>query len=277
LKRLPHAHDLPGYEISLTGVDVETSNPLSNNDQRVCTGAFAPFGTSTKPGQRISASLPCTAGVMRCNADGSSLELVAWGLRNAYGLGFLPDGTLLATDQGADDRGSRPIGNAPDLLFEVRQGAWYGWPDFIAGDPIMDEAYRPTRGPVPSFLLANHAELPPPERPLLRFPPHTCAVKFDAVPEGATKFGGKVLVALFGDERPVTAPHGPSAGREIACIDPAAGWSLQILPTAKLSRPIDVRFNPFEESIWLLDFGKFEVAENGMTARPGSGRIWRLT
>ena len=27
--------------------------------------------------------------------------LVAWGLRNAYGLGFLPDGTLLATDQGA--------------------------------------------------------------------------------------------------------------------------------------------------------------------------------
>ena len=58
---------------------------------------------------------------MRCNPDGSGLELVAWGLRNAYGLGFLPDGRLLATDQGADDRGSRPVGNAPDMLFEVRQ------------------------------------------------------------------------------------------------------------------------------------------------------------
>jgi glucose/arabinose dehydrogenase len=276
LKRLPHAHDLPGYDISLTGVNVETSNPLSNNDTRVRTGGFAPFGTSTESGQRIASSLPCTAGVMRCNPDGSSLELVAWGLRNAYGLGFLPDGTLLATDQGADDRGSRPIGDAPDLLFEVRQGAWYGWPDFIGGDPIMDRAYWPTRGPVPSFLLANHAELPPPERPLLRFPAHTCAVKLDAVPEGAPRFGGKVLVALFGDERPITAPSGPSAGREIACIDPA-DWSLRILSIAKLSRPIDVRFNPSERSIWLLDFGEFEVSpEHGMVAHAGSGRIWRL-
>ena len=58
---------------------------------------------------------------MRCNLDGSDLELVAWGLRNAYGLGFLPDGRLLAVDQGADDRGSRPVGNVPDLLFEVRE------------------------------------------------------------------------------------------------------------------------------------------------------------
>src|SRR5438132_1651573 len=92
-----------------------------------------------------------TAAVMRCEPDGSGLELVAWGLRNAYGLGFLPDGRLLATDQGADDRGSRPVGNAPDLLFEVREGAWYGWPDYIGGDPITDERYRPVRGPAPTF------------------------------------------------------------------------------------------------------------------------------
>ena len=107
---------------------------------------------------------------MRCNPDGSNLELVAWGLRNAYGLGFLPDGRLLAVDQGADDRGSRPVGNVPDLLFEVRQGAWYGWPDFIDGDPITDPQYRPVRGPRPVFALANHHELPPPEKELLRFP-----------------------------------------------------------------------------------------------------------
>jgi glucose/arabinose dehydrogenase len=59
---------------------------------------------------------------MRCNLDGSDLDLVSWGLRNAYGLGFLPDGRLLAVGQGADDRGSRAVRNGPDLLFEVQPG-----------------------------------------------------------------------------------------------------------------------------------------------------------
>src|SRR5689334_10027786 len=83
----------------------------------------------------------------------------------------------LAVDQGADDRGSRPVGNVPDLLFEVRPGAWYGWPDFIGGKPITDEQFLPTRGPAPTFVLANHDDFPAPEQPLLRFPPHVAAVK----------------------------------------------------------------------------------------------------
>ncbi|HEY7355973.1 MAG TPA: hypothetical protein VH590_05875, partial [Ktedonobacterales bacterium] len=87
LRRLPHAHDLPGYAIELAGVNVATPNPLdAAPDARAVTGAFAPFGTSTAPGQRVPAQLPCTAAVMRCRPDGSGLELVAWGLRNAYGL-----------------------------------------------------------------------------------------------------------------------------------------------------------------------------------------------
>jgi glucose/arabinose dehydrogenase len=148
LQRLPHAHDLPGYDVVLAGLNAETPNPLSeDSDARTTTGAFASFGTSTEPGQRTAAALPCTAAVMRCGPDGSDLELVAWGVRNAYGLGFLPDGRLLATDQGADDRGSRPVGNAPDLLFEIKQGAWYGWPDFIGDRPITDPEYRPRAGP----------------------------------------------------------------------------------------------------------------------------------
>jgi hypothetical protein len=191
LRRLPHAHDVPGYDLVLAGVNVETANPLSDEpDARAQTGAFVPFGVRTQPGQRIAAGLPCTAAVMRCKPDGSQLELVAWGLRNAYGIGFLPDGRLLAIDQGADDRGSRPVGNAPDLLFEVRTGAWYGWPDFIGADSITDPQYRPERGPVPSFVLANHDDLPPPERPLVRFPPHSAAVKFDVAPHSVQGWAG---------------------------------------------------------------------------------------
>src|SRR5206468_2378047 len=152
LRRLPHAHDIPGYDVVLAGVNVETPNPFSDEaGAKACTGAFAPFGTPTSAGQAIAGQVPCTAAVMRCNPDGSDLELVAWGLRNAFGLGFLPDGRLLATDQGADQRGSRPIANCPDFLYEVREGGWYGWPDFFGGRPAAP------------FLLANHEELPPPE------------------------------------------------------------------------------------------------------------------
>jgi glucose/arabinose dehydrogenase len=277
LRLLPHAHDIPGYEIELAGFNAETSNPLSSEPgARVRTGAFAPFGTLTEAGQRIPAQVPCTAAIMRCNPDGSELELVAWGIRNAYGLGFLPDGRLLAVDQGADDRGSRPVGNIPDLLFEVRQGAWYGWPDFIGGDPITDPQYNPVRGEAPTFVLANHHELPAPEPALVRFPPHAAAVKFDVAPSSVPQWAGQLFVALFGDEVPMTAPSGPRVGRSLARVDPT-DWSLHTVITHPLLRPIDVRFDPAGESLYILDFGYFEMdAERGVVAEAKSGRLWRL-
>jgi glucose/arabinose dehydrogenase len=274
LKRLPHAHDLPGLDIVLAGVNVETPLP-DRPGGKVTTGAFVPFGVRTQPGQRVPPALPCTAAVMRCNPDGSGLELIAWGLRNAYGLIFLPDGRLLATDQGADDRGSRPVGEVPDLLFEVLEGRWYGWPDFIGREPITDPAYRPTRGPAPEFVLANHAELPPPERPLLRFPPHVAAVKMALAPPGAGRLAGQILVALFGDEAPMTAPAGPRQGRALARIDPA-DWSLHLVALPALLRPIDLAFGPRDGALYILDFGQFEMTETGVWAAPGSGRLWRL-
>jgi glucose/arabinose dehydrogenase len=274
LRRLPHAHDLPGIDIRLAGVNVETTDPL-NNGGRTRTGAFVPFGTATAPDLKIRARLPCTASIMRCNPDGSGLELVAWGLRNAYGLGFLPDGRLLAVDQGADDRGSRPVGNSPDFLFEVRQGGWYGWPDFIGGQPITGAQFCPERGPQPTFLLANHNELPSPEPPLMRFPAHVAAVKFDVAPPDWPEWGGHIYIALFGDERPMTAPRGPRAGRAVAYID-QEDWTLRTLHTDFLQRPIDVRFNRCEGLWYVLDFGQFEMAaEQGVIAKAYSGKLWR--
>jgi glucose/arabinose dehydrogenase len=277
LRRLPHAHDIPGYDITLAGVNCETTNPLGKErNAKTLTGAFAPFGTPTYSAKRIHGEVPCTAAVMRCNSDGSELELVAWGLRNAFGLCFLPDGRLLATDQGADDRGSRPAGNVPDLLFEVRKGAWYGWPDFIGGDPITERQYRPERGPALSFLLANHYELPPPAYPLLRFPPHAAAVKFDVMPPDAGEWAGQIFVALFGDERPMTAPDGPRVGRAVARIDPS-DWSFHPFLASPLVRPIDVRWNPVDGALYILDFGQYEVTgQRGVEAAANSGRLWRV-
>ena len=43
---------------------------------------------------------------------------------------------LMETENGFDDRGSRPVANAPDVIWAIRQGAFYGWPDYVAGEPI---------------------------------------------------------------------------------------------------------------------------------------------
>jgi glucose/arabinose dehydrogenase len=268
LRRLPHAHDLPGYDILLAGVNCETADPLHGDDARTETGAFVPFGERGEAGTTVAAQLPCTAAVMRCNPDGSELELVAWGLRNAYGLGFLEDGRLLAIDQGADDRGSRPIGAAPDVMFEVREGAWYGWPDFVGGDPVTDPRYRPQRGPEPRFLLANHDELPPPEQPLVRFPPHSAAVRF------AVSTKGCLVVALFGDEAPMTVQAGVPQGRSVVRVD-VGEWTVRPLELDGLLRPIDVRFDQ-EGALWVLDFGRFEMTATGVAAEPETGALYRL-
>ncbi|MGD9696948.1 MAG: sorbosone dehydrogenase family protein [Thermoleophilia bacterium] len=274
LRRLPHPHDIPGLPVTLTGVTVETDDPTVEAGGRVSTGAFSGFGSSHPAGTRLPAGLPCTAAVMRCEPDGSGLELVAWGLRNAYGLAFLPDGRLIATDQGSDDRGSRPIGNVPELVFEVREGAWYGWPDYVGGVPVTDPRFRPTRGEQPSFLLADHADLPSPERPLMELPINSAATKLDVAPPAAGDIAGQLIVALFGDERPMTAPSGPRVGRSLVRVDPS-DWTMHPFASG-FNRPIDVRFAP-DGALYVCDFGEFEMRERGgLDARAGSGGVWRL-
>ena len=275
LKQLPHPHDIPGMDVVLAGCNAETADPLEGPDARAVTGAFAPFGMRTEAGRRIAARLPCTAAVLRCRTDGSGLELVAWGIRNAFGLGFLPDGRLIATDPGSDDRGSRPIASVPEMVFEVKQGAWYGWPDFVGGEPVTDPRFAPRRGPAPTFLLANHGELPPPERPLMSLPVNSSACKFDVMPADGP-WPGYLLMALFGDEVPMTAPDGPRSGRTLVRINTVTWTAHPVDGVPPVHRPIDVRVHPGTGEAWVLDFGEFELGAGGMRARPGSGAVWRF-
>ena len=276
LRKVPHNHDIPGYDITLTDFNLETVDPEAQDGRMVRTGAFVPFGTATTRGQRIKGRVPCTASIMRCDPTGAELELVAWGLRNAYGLGFLPDGRLLATEQGSDDRGSRPIVNCPDLLYEIRPGSWYGWPDFIGGVPVMDARFRDESGRVAGFLLANHVELPPPESPLLEFELNSSAVKFAIVPPGVRRWAGNVIVAMFGDEGPLTGAAQLGAGRKLVRVDPT-DWSVHATRVLPFHRPIDLVFEPSGSAVYVLDFGEFEITpEKRVAARAGSGCVWRL-
>lgn len=274
LKQLPHPCDIPGIDIRLSGQNFKTPNPFGDHSNgQLSTGAFSPFGQASEPGQLVKGQLPCTAAMLRCNLDGSNLELVAWGLRNAFGIGFLPDGRLLAIDQGADDRGSRPIGNVPDFLYEVKAGSWYGWPDYYGGRAITEEAFHPTRGAKPSMILMNQEQLPPPEKALLEFPVNAAATKFDIAPESWAPYDGQLFVALFGDEKPLTARPGEKVGRSIARINPN-DWSLHAINMGPFQRPIDVRFHPQTQDLYVLDFGFFEMKEKGMDTKSASGALY---
>jgi len=260
LRTSAHECDIPGYDITLTGLNFER------------TGSFVPFGEAVQAGQHIASGLPSTAAIMRANLDGSGLELVAWGLRNAYGIGFLRDGRLIATEQGADARGSRPVWNCPDFLYEVRSGAWYGWPDFFGGTPITDARFAGPDGTRQQFVIANHDQLPPVAKPLAEFEVNSCAVKF--VELGAP-FAGDLLVALFGDERPLTGPGEGRAGRKLVRVSLKDG-SMHSTPPFPCERPIDVAFDP-AGNLYVMDFGQFEIAPGkGVVARPGSGGLWKF-
>lgn len=274
LKQLPHPCDIPGLDIRLKGQNFKTQNPFSENGNgQLSTGAFSPFGQASEAEQIIKGRIPCTAAMLRCDLDGSNLELVAWGLRNAFGIGFLPDGRLLAVDQGADDRGSRPVGNVPDFLYEVKAGSWYGWPDYYGGRPITEDAFLPKRGKKPEMILMDHELLPRPEKALLEFPVNAAATKFDIAPSYWSPFDGQLFVALFGDEKPLTAIPGKKVGRSVARID-TSDWSLHNIDMGNFERPIDVRFHPKTQDLYVLDFGFFEMKEKGMDTEKETGALY---
>jgi glucose/arabinose dehydrogenase len=82
------------------------------------------------------------AAVLRYNADGSGERIFASGLRNAVGLAFQPGtGALWAIVNERDWRGDDV---PPEMITEVRDGAFYGWPDCltVGGKPIPDDRFE---------------------------------------------------------------------------------------------------------------------------------------
>jgi hypothetical protein len=100
-------------------------------------------------------------------------------------------------------------------------------------------------------------------------------VKFDVAPTATREWAGQIFAALFGDETPMTAPA-PSVRRTVVRIDPDC-CTLHEIAKEGLYRPIDVRFNPVDGVLYIINFGRFEMhGERGVLAEAGTGRLWRL-
>lgn len=287
LARHPEFHDVPCKDVTLAGANFESRNPLTpQEDDRALTGAFLPFGTPSRPGQVVPGRVPCNGAVMRVPASGGAVELVAWGFRNPFGLAFAPDGRLYVTDNGYDERGSRPAWGTGDLLWRVSPGGWYGWPDFWADHAVT--VHKAPGKPAPKALLAPPPGKPP--RPVATFEVHSSSDGLDFSRSPAFGHVGQAFVAQFGDMAPAAGKLLHPVGFKVLRVDVAGGLLHEFAvnrgktngPASRiggggLERPVAVRFSPDGTALYIVDFGVLTVSERGPQPRPETGVLWRVT
>jgi len=288
LRRYPDFHDTPCRDVTLAGKNYSTIDLLKGSGE-VSTGAFVPFGTSTSNGEVIRGGVPCNGAVLKISPAGGAPELVAWGFRNPFGLAFSPEGRLYVTDNGYDQRGSRPVFGAGDPLWEVKQGTWYGWPDFSAGMRLDEGSqFKPLLKPEPELLLSEYPNIPP--RPAAVLPVHASANGFDFSRSDSFGHGGEAFVALFGDQSPGTGKLLAPVGFKVVRVDVKTGvvhdfavnhgrknGPASAFGKGGLERPVAARFDPSGNALYVVDFGLLKETGKGSVPLQKTGVLWRIT
>ena len=284
LQEHPEVHEVPCKDVVLTGESFETDNPLTEADDRATTGAYKPFGTPGRRGEVIRGNPKCGGSIARFAPDGSGFELVAWGLRNPFGLELDAAGQLWATSHGADVRGSRSIFDDPDYLIRVEPDAWYGWPDYFDGEPVTAGRFDPPAKAEPTMLWAQH---PPLAHAFATFDSHAAICGLAFSPGDAFGFGGDAFVAAFGTFAPVTTgvnvrPEGFRVQRVDMRTREVSDFAWNDLPGPAyinqkdgFNRPVDVVFGP-DASLYVVDWGATTMTEKGLELVPGTGVVWRI-
>lgn len=310
----PDVHDIPAKDINLTNESFLTPQPNNvlsrqgnllslgtnvwyavssifnrnkDNSLLVRTRGFNAFGEDSKT---VKGQTKASGTVLRMNQDGSGLEVYAWGLRNPYGLVWAPDGQLYVTDNAYDERGSRPIANARDNIYQIKQNGWYGFPDYSSGIPVTDAQFRSARGPAIKFLMKDHPEV---EKPWMTRPENSAATKFDF--STSDKFGhkGHMFLAEFGSGTPATAADPNMNGYRVIRINPQTKETEPFLQTRATPeelekgtvtgprRPVEAKFSSEGDVLYIVDIGAigFDLAGAGPfpTPVPGTGVIWKIT
>ena len=279
-------HEVPCQDIVLTDQTFVSDNPLEAGEQTVETSAYSPFGTVQPAGSTVPGDTKCNGAVLRANLDGSNLQVVAWGLRNPYGLEIGPDGALYVTMHGFDARGSRNVEDAWDCLYRVAEGAWYGWPDFACDVPVTDPQFKAKDQPQPQFLIANHPTETPPQ-PIAKFNPHAATNGFAFAPSEEWGAPTDAFIALFGDFTPATGTVPEPQGVKVVRVDTTTGEVTDFITNkfsveaskrsaGGLEHPSDVTFGP-DGAMYITDWGVAHITVDGLKLEPNTGVVWRVT
>jgi glucose/arabinose dehydrogenase len=288
LARHPDFHDVPCRDVTLSGASWRSPNVLAPGGGEVETGPFLSFGTPAEKGQLVRGKVPCNGAVMRVRPEGGEVELVAWGFRNPFGLAFDAEGRLYVTDNGYDDRGSRPVFGAADMLWQVEPGRWYGWPDYSEGRPLTrdrftihgEDGIRPALDPEPDE----------PPQPVAYFAVHSSSDGLDFSRNPAFGHVGEAFVAQFGDQAPVVGKVLHPVGFKVIRVEVDRGVSHDFAvnrgsktgPASRienngLERPVAVRFDPTGRALYVVDFGILSMTEEKALPRAGTGVLWKIT
>jgi len=318
IMRSPAVHTTPCRDYVLTGQNFQTPDfRTPDQSDLAVTGAFVPFGTPTEPGQVIKGATKCGGAILvfdPANPEGT-LRPYADGLRNVIGLAWNDRGELHAAVNGIDIRGSRSIRDEFDATYRIREGAWYGFPDFSAAlEPVTEPKFdfpESARAPVvvsgqpqpgkPIRPVIDHraSGLTPPDKALIyglhEWNSSPSGVDFAPAAFGA--FAGQLFTAEWGDLAPPTNPlRDKPAGYLVSRIDPATGRAVPFARNAKpgpasaqgapgqgLERPFDVRFGP-DGALYIADYGVARInparAAQGQVPYefpPNTGAIWKVT
>ncbi|HWT76152.1 MAG TPA: hypothetical protein VN258_15730 [Mobilitalea sp.] len=284
----PYLCDYPGDYIILTGQNYETHNTENEfaPGELILTGAYSPYGIPNAPYETRKGQLKAAGSILRANLDGTELELYAWGFRNPSSLKFDHGDQLYVSNISYDNRGSRPIANAPDEFYAVAHGLWYGWPDYSDGEPVNRERFAPEGGLTPELLIKNHPNNPP--TPFATFPVNSNIMGFDF---DYNSFGnpGDVYIAEYGSLEPQVSHENISfagAGHRISKLDiklrtvstfaiNKSGFPSYISREGGFARPSEIAFGP-DGAMYILDAG-VDDNNNPNYLVPNTGVIWRIT
>jgi glucose/arabinose dehydrogenase len=239
-------HEIPCEDITLS------ENTWDSGDGHRTSG-YSNHGVS-RPGARVRAfegatrKGMCTGAILRAKISNplNTIEPVAWGFRNPFGLRFSPadhplKGELLISENGEDERGARPVNNAPDRVAIARQNpdgspSFHGWPDRFGFLDSTQSVFNPIGGPGDDLWpdVARIRAENSPVRPVLAFPPRppaapialepadVAAVGLDFVPNSFVRGVVKrhaVLLSREGDFGFSPANGNPVLGHDVELIN----------------------------------------------------------
>ena len=251
--------------------------------------------------------------------DGTDLKLVGWGFRSAYGIAFFPvhPTKLLVTVNGADERGSRPIANDTEKIYQIdissshsskQLGKFYGWPGFFGNaEPVTDPEFQVKSHPPLQFVMENH---PPVEKPLVELEIgaaltqvdfSSCSSSLSSSYNHTNDFGFEnvAFIAEFGIMVPIS--HLPLSiknqeqeivGQKVIRFNPQNKSYIDFISLDEPDtsfRPVGIAFNKNENVLYVTSIGKVEIrttlpndnsidlSEPSPWYYPNTGIIWKVT